>query len=66
MTDLYIWPDSHLSAPIKETINYKNFDLLILENGEHCAIYPSGVLYSKLTQKEIGSLIERDSNDNQT
>lgn len=64
MTDLYSWPDSHLTAPIKETIAYKNFDLLILENGEHCAIYPSGLLYTKLTKREIDSLIERRLNDN--
>lgn len=58
MTDLYSWPDCHLSAPIKETIAHDNFDLLILENGEQCAIYPSGLLYTKLTQRELAGLLK--------
>jgi hypothetical protein len=59
MTDLYIYPDCHLSAPIKETIALEHFDLVLLTNGEYCLIYPSGVIYTNLRQKEVDGLLER-------
>lgn len=59
MTDLAIWPDCHLSARIKETIECDVFDLVTLENGENCAIYFSGSLETNLTDKRFHELIKR-------
>lgn len=53
MTDLGIWPECHLSALIKETIECDEFDLVLLENGEYAAIYPTGLLYTKLSAEEV-------------